>query len=97
MFGDLIEHWERRNIKALENMKPEKLDRAKLMGLVEKYGYDDILSALKARNGTPDPDLHGTGGVEDLDDFSRCKFTRKEDWMDLFAIPFYFGCEADDH
>src|SRR5205807_2246456 len=40
LFGDLIEHWERRNARALENMRPEKLDRAKLMGLVEKYGYD---------------------------------------------------------
>jgi hypothetical protein len=38
LFGDLIEHWERRNIRALENMKPEKLDKKLLMGLVEKYG-----------------------------------------------------------
>ena len=28
LFGDLIEHWERRNAKALERMDPEKLDRA---------------------------------------------------------------------
>lgn len=96
LFGDLIEHWERRNINALENMKPEKLDRKLLMSLVEKYGYDDIAAQLKARDGWPDPDLHSTGGLEELDDFAKCKITRKQDWIDLYAVPYYFGCEADD-
>jgi hypothetical protein len=27
LFGDLIEHWERRSAKALERMHPDKLDR----------------------------------------------------------------------
>ena len=31
-----------------------------------------------------------------LDDFAACKITRKEDWVDLYARPYYFGCEADD-
>ena len=96
LFGDLMEHWERRNIRALDNMRPDKLDRSLLMSMVEKYGYPELGDALKARDGWPDPEMHGTGGVEDLDDFSRCKFTRKEDWCDLFSTPFYFGCEADD-
>jgi hypothetical protein len=26
LFGDLIEHWERRSAKALERMHPDKLD-----------------------------------------------------------------------
>jgi hypothetical protein len=30
------------------------------------------------------------------DDYAACKITRKEDWIDLYARPFYFGCEADD-
>ena len=58
LFGDLIEHWERRSAKALERMHPDKLDRAKLMSLVEKYGYDDIAAALRERGGLPDPDRH---------------------------------------
>jgi hypothetical protein len=37
-----------------------------------------------------------TGNVEDIDDFSACRITRKEDWVDLYAKPYYFGCEADD-
>jgi hypothetical protein len=97
LFGDLIEHWERRSAKALERMHPDKLDRAKLMSLVEKYGYDDIAEALRERGGLPDPEqAFLTGGVENIDDFSACKITRKEDWVDLYAKPYYFGCEADD-
>ena len=97
LFGDLIEHWERRSAKALERMHPDKLDRAKLMSLVEKYGYDDIAAALRERGGLPDPEqAFLTGGVENIDDFSACQITRKEDWVDLYAKPYYFGCEADD-
>jgi predicted TIM-barrel fold metal-dependent hydrolase len=96
LFGDLMEHWERRNIRALENMKPEKLDRDMLMSYVEKYGYKEHADALRARDGWPDPELRSTGGLTELDDFAACKFTRKEDWIDLFVTPYYFGCEADD-
>src|SRR5437773_3595561 len=96
LFGDLIEHWERRNRKALEKMDPRTLDRAQLMSLAEKYGDPDVAAALRARDGWPDKDADLTGGLEDLDDYSACKITRKEDWVDLYAKPFYFGCEADD-
>jgi predicted TIM-barrel fold metal-dependent hydrolase len=96
LFGDLIEHWERRNGRAMERMDPRKLDRRLLMSLVEKYGDADMVATLHARDGWPDHDPGLTGGIADLDDFSACRITRKEDWVDLFATPFYFGCEADD-
>ena len=47
LFGDLIEHWERRSATALERMDPDKLDRKLLMNLVEKYGYDDIAAGVE--------------------------------------------------
>jgi predicted TIM-barrel fold metal-dependent hydrolase len=97
LFGDLIEHWERRSAKALERMHPDKLDRDKLMSLVEKHGYSDIAAALRQRGGLPDPELaYLTGGNDNIDDFAACKITRKEDWVDLYSKPYYFGCEADD-
>ena len=97
LFGDLMEHWERRNIKALENMKPEKLDRDLLMSYVEKYGYKEHRrGAAGARRVARSRAAYLTGGVDNLDDFAACKFTRKEDWVDLYAKPYYFGCEADD-
>src|SRR5882672_3422515 len=96
LFGDLMEHWERRNRKALENMDPRTLDRTLLMSLAEKYGDPDVAESLRKTDGWPDHDPSLTGGVEDLDDFSACKISRKQDWIDLYAKPFFFGCEADD-
>jgi predicted TIM-barrel fold metal-dependent hydrolase len=94
LFGDLVELWERRSAKGLERMDPTKLDHKLLMSLAEKYGYEDIAASLREREGFPNQSL--TGGRHELDDFAACKITRKEDWIDLYAKPFYFGCEADD-
>jgi hypothetical protein len=37
-----------------------------------------------------------TGRVENIDDFSACKITRKEDWPELYSKAYYFACGADD-
>ena len=37
-----------------------------------------------------------TGGVEDVDDYFRCRIEQKQDTRDLFVPRFYFGGEADD-
>jgi hypothetical protein len=67
------------------------------MNLAQKFGYDEHVAALRARDGWPDPDaVNLTGQLAELDDFAACKIERKEDWRDLFVTPFYFGCEADD-
>ena len=96
LFGDLIEHWERRGKEGLEYMDPKKLDRALLKSLVEKYGYDDMAAELARRDGWPSREEDElTGGVA-LDDYAACRISRKEDWHDLYVRPFYFGCEADD-
>jgi predicted TIM-barrel fold metal-dependent hydrolase len=97
LFADLIEHWERRGKAGLEYMDPKKLDRPLLGQLVDKYGYQDIAAELRRRDGWPNPgDDELDGGVEVHDDYAACKIARKEDWIDLYARPFYFGCEADD-
>src|SRR6202795_2954950 len=90
LFADLIEHWERRGKAGLEYMDPKKLDRALLGQLVDKYGYQDIAAELKRRDGWPNPgDDELDGGVAEHDDYAACKITRKEDWIDLYARPFY--------
>ncbi|PYO17694.1 MAG: amidohydrolase, partial [Candidatus Rokuibacteriota bacterium] len=58
--------------------------------------YADLIGHWEKRNQGLDDNGNGTGGVEDLDDYFRCKITRKEDIRDLFVPRFYFGCEADD-
>jgi predicted TIM-barrel fold metal-dependent hydrolase len=96
LFCDLIEHWERRGAKGLANMDPTKLDRKLLRELVDKYGYADIAAELDRRDGWPMKEEDSlTGGVP-LDDYHFCKISQKQDWIDLFATPYYFGCEADD-
>jgi hypothetical protein len=95
LFADLIEHWERRGKEGLEYMDPKKLDRPLLAQLVDKYGYQDIAEELRKRDGWPNPaDDELDGGVPVHDDYAACQIIRKEDWVDLFVKPFYFGCEA---
>jgi len=97
LFADLIEHWERRGAAGLAYMDPRKLDRALLMSLVRKYGYEDMAQELERRDGWPQREVDDlTGGMTVHDDYAACAITRKEDWIDLYAKPFYFGCEADD-
>jgi predicted TIM-barrel fold metal-dependent hydrolase len=97
LFADLIEHWERRGAAGIAYMDPKKLDRALLRTLVEQYGYREFAAELDRRDGWPsaeEDDL--TGNVPALDDFAACRIAQKQDWVDLYARPYYFGCEADD-
>jgi predicted TIM-barrel fold metal-dependent hydrolase len=97
LFADLIEHWERRGRDGIAYMDPKKLDRALLRRFVEQYGYGDIAAELDRRDGWPSrQEDEATGGVPVLDDYAACDISRKEDWIELYAKPFYFGCEADD-
>jgi len=84
-----------RNREGLENTNPASLDHAGLLALVEKYGKPAVVEAVRRGEGLDD-NGNGTGGVEDLDDYARCKITRKDDIRELFVPRFYFGCEADD-
>ena len=95
LYADLIGHWEKRNRQALENTNPQRLDQPGLVALAEKYGQASVVDAVRRGDGLDD-NGNGTGGVDDLDDYSRCKIARKEDIRELFVPRFYFGCEADD-
>ncbi len=95
LYADLIGHWEKRNRQALENTNPERLDRTALLALAQKYGSATVVDAVRRGEGLDD-NGDGTGGVVDLDDYSRCRIARKEDFRDLYVSRFYFGCEADD-
>jgi hypothetical protein len=78
-------------------MDPSKLDRKMLRQMVDKYGYEEIAAELDKRDGWPMKEEDNlTGGVPALDDYAACNITRKEDWIDLYVRPYFFGCEADD-
>jgi predicted TIM-barrel fold metal-dependent hydrolase len=97
LYADLIGHWEKRNRQAIESTNPSKLDVGRLLQFAEKYGSAAVIDAVRRGEGLEgDSNSRLTGGVEDLDDYFRCKIGAKSDIKDLFIPRFYFGCEADD-
>jgi predicted TIM-barrel fold metal-dependent hydrolase len=100
LYADLIEHWEKRKLDALEEVKPENLDVDLLRQLAESYGSQEIVDALQESAAPLDTAMQPygteTGGIENLDDYSACQIEKKQDFHELFAQNFYFGCEADD-
>jgi predicted TIM-barrel fold metal-dependent hydrolase len=94
LYADLLGHWEKRNRQALELTNPANLDLAALLELARKHGSPEMVAALARGEGLDGEGL--TGGIEDLDDYSRCAMRGPEDVRDLFVPRFYFGCEADD-
>jgi predicted TIM-barrel fold metal-dependent hydrolase len=97
LYNDLIVHWEKRNVKALERFDPASRDEEMMRTLFHEYGgeYGD---RLIARMGEDRSQLLW-GTVEDrakLDEWSRCKIQGKEDIRELFIPRFFFGCEGDD-
>ena len=90
LFADLVGHWEKRNIDAMAHLDPSGIDKRLLFELVAEHGpkveLDPALGALPRR--VEDPAL--------MDEFAACEIEAAEDLRDLFATPFFFGCEADD-
>jgi len=97
LYADLIGHWDKRNRQAIEATNPDKLDLGALLGYAQKYGGGALVEAVRRGEGLEgDSNSKLTGGLEDLDDYFRCKIGAKSDLRDLFVPRFYFGCEADD-
>jgi hypothetical protein len=97
LYSDLIGHWKKRSLKALEEVNPANLDRKLLLDLITRYAggeyatrYASSREVAVAEGGT------ATGGLEQLDDYARCEIANAQDIRDLFCRTFYFGCEADD-
>jgi predicted TIM-barrel fold metal-dependent hydrolase len=97
LYADLIGHWEKRNRQAIERTNPGNLNLARLQELARKYGSPAVAEAVGRGEGLEgDSNSTLTGGIDDLDDYFRCKIDRKDDIRELFVPRYYFGCEADD-
>src|SRR5215472_16374602 len=51
LYADLIGHWEKRNRQAIESTNPSKLDRNALLQYAQKYGRDEVVEAVRRREG----------------------------------------------
>ncbi len=96
LYSDLVGHWEKRNLEALEYTKPANLDRELLLELYGKYGgkmMEGKIDWVRNNLGLLEVDQEDP---ETLDELAACEIERAEDIRDLFLPHFYFGCEADD-
>ncbi|MGZ5229922.1 MAG: amidohydrolase family protein [Burkholderiales bacterium] len=100
MYGDLIEHWEKRRRAGLQY--PSETKVAELRELIGRYGdrrlkanADAIMGSLDAFR--PECSLEELGRPEHVvDDFEAAGINSKDDVRGVFSNNFYFGCEADD-
>ena len=51
LYADLIEHWEKRKLDALDEVDPKNLDSQLLLQLAEAYGHEDMVGAMRERGG----------------------------------------------
>jgi hypothetical protein len=100
LYADLIGHWKKRNYEALAEVNPANLDRQLLAEMFNKYvgrAAADTLGEWKSvSEGEEAAAAWAARGPEVIDDYAACEIERPEDFRELFARNFYFGCEADD-
>lgn len=93
LFADLLGHWDKRNVRAIEALDPDQLDVDALLGYFDRHADEDV----KARRDR----IHAffsrpAAQPERRDEFEAAAIESAQDLHDLFVPHFYFGCEADD-
>jgi predicted TIM-barrel fold metal-dependent hydrolase len=99
LFGDLLEHFETRNIRAMrEELDPELLDQAEFEKLAAEYGPVGLATRGRIEGTVLTTPGHQSGRPSDadLDEFAALGISSVDEIPDLFLKNFYFGCEADD-
>ena len=93
LYADLVGHYEKRNLAAMEYVDPANLDIDALMGYFGEYADPFTRKHLPAARSFYDRTFMP---LPEKDDFSKVEITDKEEIKDLFVNRFYIGCEADD-
>ena len=100
MYGDLIEHWEKRRRAGLQY--PGETNLAELRELIGRYGDPRLKARAEAIMKNLDA-FRPECSVDELarpehvvDDFEAAGIASKADVRRVFSENFYFGCEADD-
>ena len=93
LYADLISHWERRRAGRIDDYNPASLDLDRFMRLVEIHGDERVLAKLGA---VRDIFARRQPDVDAPDNFAAVPMMHPEEFVSLFAEPFFFGCEAED-
>ena len=99
LYSDLVSHWEKRNVDAVQQYNLERLDRNALISLLFQHGQDllaRIADPSKLIEESEAAAVAVSGSGQPADDFAALQIERAEEIADLFVPSFYFGCEADD-
>jgi len=94
LYADLLAHWEKRNIDAVQRYDPRRLDRTRLRALFAEHASE----AIRSRLDDLEPALAPLSDPDDVaaDDFARSGLRGPADIRRVFAEQLFFGCEADD-
>jgi predicted TIM-barrel fold metal-dependent hydrolase len=99
LYNDLVQHWEKRNIRAIrENLDPALLDAEAFAQLAREYGAVGAATPKKIAGSvltTPGLQQNRPEDAE-LDEFAPLGIQSAEEIPGLFVPHFFFGCEADD-
>ena len=90
LFADIIGHWEKRNLIAMDALDPSNIDHELFGELLAKYAGQWRGTQLGRSPSRPKED------PRTIDEWKACEITSSGDIRDLFLPPFFFGCEADD-
>jgi predicted TIM-barrel fold metal-dependent hydrolase len=96
LYSDLLSHYEKRNLEAVQTYNPIHLDRNLVREQFERYagkrarGHLDHLDDTLRFLSDPDED------PDSIDEFRRSGVKSPEEIRDIFSQQFHFGCEADD-
>jgi predicted TIM-barrel fold metal-dependent hydrolase len=88
---DLKERWEKRNVEAIQQFNPERIDVAMLAELFARYGGDVLSGRLE-----PDAIARNTEQTHGIDDFEAAGIRSIDELLDRLVPNYYYGCEADD-
>jgi predicted TIM-barrel fold metal-dependent hydrolase len=98
LLNDIVEHWEKRNIGALQRATdPALLNRDDLANYFREFA-EDLVNAVGDPSDLDSIFASPLGGeaAEDIDDWNAIGLSSKEDIGQRFLPNFFIGCEADD-
>jgi hypothetical protein len=96
LLADSVEHWEKRNVAALDRLNPAHLDFDALDDYVKRYGGPIANVPEAERRRAYAREAIDAAGPEEMDEWIHLAPKSAEELCERFSEPFYFGCEADD-